>query len=77
MMKPRIKICCINSVDEAKTAISFGTSAIGLVAKMPSGPGPISDDIQPFAIDVCSGVRTNGNLDKYKLEKFFQNALKD
>jgi phosphoribosylanthranilate isomerase len=218
MVKPRIKICCINSVDEAKTAISFGASAIGLVAKMPSGPGPISDDlirqialtvpppvatflltcetsvmeiikhhhrtntntiqivdsisegsfsqlkaglpgvkivqvihvidessvdeaveisemvdailldsgnpklkvkelggtgrvhnwklsrqireqslcpvflagglnpenvkqaideVQPFAVDVCSGVRTNGNLDKYKLEKFFQNVLKD
>ncbi len=218
MLKPRIKICCINSVDEAKTAISFGASAIGLVAKMPSGPGPISDDlirqialsvpppvatflltcetsvmeiikhhyrtntntiqivdslsdgdysqlkaglpgvkivqvihvidensvaeaveisgmvdailldsgnpklkvrelggtgrvhnwklsrqireqslcpvflagglnpenvkqaideVQPFAVDVCSGIRTNGNLDKYKLEKFFKNVLND
>jgi phosphoribosylanthranilate isomerase len=44
-MKPRIKICCISSTDEAKTAIEFGASAIGLVAKMPSGPGPISDDL--------------------------------
>lgn len=44
-MKPRIKICCINSTDEAKTAIEFGASAVGLVAKMPSGPGPISDDL--------------------------------
>ena len=44
-MKPRIKICCISSQDEAKTAIEFGASAIGLVAKMPSGPGPISDDL--------------------------------
>ena len=44
-MKPRIKICCISSTDEAKTAIEFGASAIGLVARMPSGPGPISDDL--------------------------------
>ena len=44
-MNPRIKICCINSIDEAKTAIEFGASAVGLVAKMPSGPGPISDEL--------------------------------
>ncbi len=44
-MVTRIKICCIKSVEEAKTAISFGASAIGLVARMPSGPGPISDDL--------------------------------
>jgi phosphoribosylanthranilate isomerase len=44
-MTTRIKICCIKSIEEAKTAISFGASAIGLVARMPSGPGPISDDL--------------------------------
>lgn len=44
-MIPRIKICCISSENEAKTAIEFGASAIGLVARMPSGPGPISDEL--------------------------------
>jgi phosphoribosylanthranilate isomerase len=44
-MTPRIKICCINSIEEAMTAIAFGASAVGLVAKMPSGPGPIPDDL--------------------------------
>ena len=44
-MKPRVKICCISSPLEAKQAISFGASALGLVAKMPSGPGPISDEL--------------------------------
>jgi phosphoribosylanthranilate isomerase len=44
-MKPRIKICCISSLDEAKTAISYGASALGLVGKMPSGPGVISDEL--------------------------------
>lgn len=44
-MKPRIKICCISSIEEAKAAIDLGASAIGLVARMPSGPGPISDEL--------------------------------
>ena len=40
---PRVKICCIANEQEAADAIAFGASAIGLVAAMPSGPGPISD----------------------------------
>lgn len=44
-MLTRIKICCIGSEDEASTAIELGASAIGLVGKMPSGPGPISDEL--------------------------------
>ncbi len=30
--------------------------------------------VQPFGVDVCSGVRTNGRLDEEKLYAFFQNA---
>ena len=41
----RVKICCIASEEEAKIAIECGASAIGLVAKMPSGPGPIADEL--------------------------------
>jgi phosphoribosylanthranilate isomerase len=44
-MKPRIKICCISSIDEALMAIDAGASALGLVGKMPSGPGPIEDKL--------------------------------
>ncbi len=44
-MKPRIKICCISSPDEARLAVSFGASALGLVGNMPSGPGVIDDDL--------------------------------
>jgi phosphoribosylanthranilate isomerase len=44
-MRTRIKICCISSIEEAKSAIESGADAIGLVAKMPSGPGPIPDDL--------------------------------
>lgn len=41
--KVRVKICCISSVAEAKTAIEYGASALGLVGPMPSGPGVIDD----------------------------------
>jgi phosphoribosylanthranilate isomerase len=44
-MKIKVKICCISSILEAKQAISFGASALGLVAQMPSGPGPIADEL--------------------------------
>jgi len=44
-MNTRIKICCISNIHEAMTAIRSGVSAIGLVAEMPSGPGPIPDEL--------------------------------
>jgi len=44
-MRTRIKICCISTISEAQTAIEIGADAIGLVAEMPSGPGPISDEL--------------------------------
>ena len=40
---PRVKICCISSVEEAALAVECGASALGLVSHMPSGPGVISD----------------------------------
>jgi phosphoribosylanthranilate isomerase len=44
-MKIRIKICCISSIEEAALAIDHGADALGLVGKMPSGPGPIADEL--------------------------------
>ncbi len=41
---PRIKICCIADEQEAQLAVSYGAAALGLVARMPSGPGPIPDE---------------------------------
>lgn len=41
-MAPRVKVCCISSVEEARLAISYGAAALGLVGPMPSGPGVIS-----------------------------------
>ena len=43
--KTRVKICCIASVDEARMAIGHGADAIGLVSAMPSGPGPIAEEL--------------------------------
>jgi phosphoribosylanthranilate isomerase len=45
MHRTRIKICCIQSEDEARLAIAQGADAVGLVATMPSGPGPIDDEL--------------------------------
>jgi phosphoribosylanthranilate isomerase len=45
MVRPRIKICCINSEEESQMAIQYGASALGLVGQMPSGPGIISDNL--------------------------------
>lgn len=44
-MRTRIKICCISSIAEAKMAIRQGADALGLVGRMPSGPGPIDDEL--------------------------------
>ncbi len=45
MVKPYVKICCISSREEAALAMSAGASALGLVSAMPSGPGPIADEL--------------------------------
>lgn len=58
-MTPIVKICCISSLEEAKLAIHFGASALGLVGQMPSGPGVISDDlIFEIARQVPSSIGT-------------------
>jgi phosphoribosylanthranilate isomerase len=43
--KPRVKICCIASIDEVWLAINHGAAAVGLVSEMPSGPGPIAEEL--------------------------------
>lgn len=45
MTRPRVKICCISSIEEAKLAVEYGASALGLVGHMPSGPGVIGDEL--------------------------------
>ena len=45
MRGPRIKICCISSVAEARLAVRAGADALGLVSAMPSGPGVIAEEL--------------------------------
>ena len=40
-----IKICCISSREEAQIAIDTGANILGLVSKMPSGPGVIDEEL--------------------------------
>jgi phosphoribosylanthranilate isomerase len=44
-MRPRVKVCCIASVEEARVAVECGASAVGLVSEMPSGPGVVSEEL--------------------------------
>ncbi|MFL5484503.1 MAG: phosphoribosylanthranilate isomerase [Gemmatimonadaceae bacterium] len=56
---PAVKVCCIATEHEAALAIRMGASAIGLVSRMPSGPGPISEArIREIADTVPPGIGT-------------------
>jgi phosphoribosylanthranilate isomerase len=44
-MKPRVKVCCISSAEEARLAVECGAAAVGLVSEMPSGPGVIGEEL--------------------------------
>ena len=58
-MITRVKICCIANISEAWMAINHGASAIGLVSAMPSGPGPIPEElIAEIAATIPPGVAT-------------------
>jgi phosphoribosylanthranilate isomerase len=45
LIRPRVKICCIASVEEMRAAVGCGASAVGLVSAMPSGPGVIDEGL--------------------------------
>jgi phosphoribosylanthranilate isomerase len=47
-MRTLVKVCCIQSVDEAIT------------------------QVRSYGLDLCSGVRTQGELDEDKLRAFFE-----
>jgi phosphoribosylanthranilate isomerase len=56
-LPPRVKVCCIASVEEARLAAQAGADVLGLVSAMPSGPGPIPEsDIAEIA-DALRGHR--------------------
>ncbi|QKZ13231.1 phosphoribosylanthranilate isomerase [Spirosoma sp. KUDC1026] len=56
MHKPprtRLKVCCISSPDEARLAIRAGADALGLVGRMPSGPGVIDDSLAARIVQIA------------------------
>ncbi len=58
-VRPRVKVCCIASEEEAALAVRMGASALGLVSRMPSGPGPIPESrIRDIAETVPPAVAT-------------------
>lgn len=57
--RPRLKVCCVADIEEAKLAINHGANAVGLVSEMPSGPGVISDEcIEEITAKIPRGVST-------------------
>ena len=59
---PRVKICCITSLEEARLAIAYGADALGLVSQMPSGPGVIDEaEIAKIAATVPPPVSSSNS----------------
>lgn len=58
-MKPRIKICCITSVEEARTAVRHGVDAIGLVSDLPSGPQVLE---QALIAEITAAMRGDATV---------------
>ena len=52
-----MKVCCIQDERELRLAVAAGADAVGLVSRMPSGPGPIPEErIAALARGVPPGV---------------------
>ncbi len=57
--RPKVKICCIADVEEARLALRGGADAVGLVSAMPSGPRVIEEEkIAEVAAQVPPSVTT-------------------
>jgi len=70
---PRVKICCISSVEEGALAVACGASALGLVSAMPSGPGVIREDqIAEIAATVPPPIATFLLTSKQEVEEIVE-----
>ncbi len=59
MSSHQVKVCCISSLDEARTALRAGADLLGLVSEMPSGPGVISlEDITGIVSKLPTETKT-------------------
>ena len=74
ILPPRVKVCCIASVEEARLAVAVpvflagGLRATNVQAAIQA--------VRPFGVDLCTGVRTAGALDVDKLAAFLR-AVRD
>ena len=64
---PRVKICCIASVEEARLAQAHGAAAIGLVSAMPSGPGVVTDAVIAAVAAAISAAASHPPLHTFLL----------
>jgi phosphoribosylanthranilate isomerase len=55
-----VKVCCIATPDEARLAVSFGVTAVGMVDETPSGEGRIP--VETIAEIVQAVPRTTGTF---------------
>ncbi|MFH0882018.1 MAG: phosphoribosylanthranilate isomerase [bacterium] len=75
--RTRIKICCIQSAEEAALAIRYGADALGLVSAMPSGPGPIPEArIAEIIATVPPGISTFLLTSKTKFEDILEQHVR-
>lgn len=73
----RVKICCIASIEEARMAIKYGASALGLVSEMPSGPGVINEEsITRIAESVSPPIATFLLTSKQNAEEIIMQHLR-
>lgn len=73
----RVKICCISSIEEARLAIRYGASALGLVSEMPSGPGVIDEEsITRIAESVSPPIATFLLTSKQNAEEIIMQHLR-
>lgn len=71
-----VKICCIQSIDEARLAIAHGARSLGLVSEMPTGWGPVPEQriaeiaavIPPMVDSVLLSSRTDAEAVARQLE---------
>jgi len=56
----KVKVCCIASPEEARLAVSFGVTAVGMVDETPSGEGRIP--VETIAEIVQAVPRTTGTF---------------
>ena len=79
--KINVKICCIKSNNEAHKAFKYGAKSIGLVSKMSSGPGIISDRlIKQIAESSPTSLKTillTSYTDPYKIINQYKKVMTD